>query len=183
MCVYCGASEAVVRRYGPVARELGRLVAREFGTLVYGGARVGLMGEVARTVHEFGGRVVGVLPDFMREREAGYLLADELITTVDMRARKAILESRSDAFIALPGGFGTLDEIVETATNETLGLHAKPLVAINVDGFYEPLKVLLARLVDDGFAQPTHRDAVLFADTPAEAVALIKGRLQTDQVG
>ena len=128
-----------------VAEEMGALMAKRQVTLIYGGGNIGLMGAVARSVHAHGGKVVGVIPQFMRKNEIAYEAADELIVTKDMRERKAIMESRADAFVALPGGFGTLEEILEILTLKQLSIHRKPVVLLNTEGFYQHLLQLFER--------------------------------------
>ena len=120
VCVYSSSSDAVAPQFVEAAEALGAALAKRQMTLVFGGGRVGLMGVVARAVHQHGGQVIGVIPDFMRSREIAYEEADELIFTKTMRERKAIMEDRSDAFMTLPGGFGTLEEILEIITLKQL---------------------------------------------------------------
>jgi hypothetical protein len=125
------------------------------------------MGIVARAVHAGGGTVIGVMPEWMLALDIGYLLADELIVTPDMRTRKATMEARADGFIALPGGIGTFEELLETTTNKQLGLHAKPVVAINTDGYFDPLIAQFDRMIVEGFTKPAFRDVLHFAPDPA----------------
>src|SRR5437867_216516 len=131
ICVFSSSSDAVAPHYVELAQSFGALLARRHMGLVYGAGRVGLMGVLARAVHAHGGRVIGVIPDFLRAQEVAYEEADELIVTRDLRERKAIMESRYDAFVALPGGFGTLEEILEILTLKQLATHAKPVVFLN----------------------------------------------------
>ena len=133
ICVYSSSSDAIAPEFFAVAEELGAALAGAGYGLIYGGARVGLMGAVARAVHAHGGHVVGVLPGVLQRKELTYEPADELIITQDLRERKAIMETRADAFIALPGGFGTLEEVLEILTLKQLLLHSKPLVLLNTD--------------------------------------------------
>jgi uncharacterized protein (TIGR00730 family) len=132
-------------------------MARRGIALVYGGTDVGLMGTMARSVHEHGGRVIGVIPELLHSRGIAYGLADELIVTRDMRERKAVMEARADAFVALPGGFGTLEELLEIITGKQLGYHAKPVVLLDVEGFYQPLIRLFDHIYEQRFARPEHR--------------------------
>ena len=139
LCVYCSSSDRLAPKYYTAAEELGRaIVARGWG-LVYGGGKTGLMGAVARGVKENGGRVVGVIPEFMKSRELAYEDADEMITVVTMRERKLLMEARADAFVTLPGGYGTLEEIMEILTLRQLDIVKKPCVFLNQDGFYDDL--------------------------------------------
>ncbi len=126
-------------------------------TLIYGGANVGLMGVLARTSHEHGGKVVGVIPEALRDRELAYTDADELIVTSNLRDRKKIMEERADAFLALPGGFGTLEEVVEEITLRQLGLHDKPVVLLNTDGYFDPLLRYFDHIFAERFA-PQHAE-------------------------
>lgn len=158
LCVYCSSSDRLDPKYAVAAEELGReLVARGWG-LVYGGGKTGLMGAVARAVKACGGRVVGVIPEFMKARELAYDEADELVTVVTMRERKLLMEARADAFVALPGGFGTLEEIMEILTLRQLDVVKKPCVFFNQDGFYDPLLQLFDRMLAEKFFKPSNMD-------------------------
>lgn len=176
VCVFCGSSGAVDPAFLKVARQLGQLLADAGMELVYGGASIGLMGEVARGVHERRGRVVGVLPRFFLDKKITYEAADELIVTRDMRERKAIMDERADAFVVLPGGVGTLEEAMEIMSQIQLKLTRKPLVFINTFGFYDGLRVFLAQLIEAKFAKP---EAMQFFDmvaNPAGAMEMIARR-------
>ncbi|SDS21513.1 TIGR00730 family Rossman fold protein [Opitutus sp. GAS368] len=158
LCVYCSSSDRLDPKYAAAAEELGReLVARGFG-LVYGGGKTGLMGAVARAVKSRGGRVVGVIPEFMKARELAYDEADELVTVVTMRERKLLMEARADAFVALPGGFGTLEEIMEILTLRQLDVVKKPCVFFNQDGFYDDLIKLFEKMLAEKFFKPSNMD-------------------------
>lgn len=156
LCVYCSSSDRIDPKYYAVAAELGReLVARGWG-LVYGGGKTGLMGAVARAVKERGGRVVGVIPEFMKARELAFDAADELVTVITMRERKLLMETRADAFVALPGGFGTLEEIMEILTLRQLNVVKKPCVFLNQDGFYDGLFCLFEKMLAENFFKPSN---------------------------
>ena len=156
LCVYCASSDRLDPKYAAAAEELGReLVARGWG-LVYGGGKTGLMGAVARGTKAAGGRVVGVIPAFMKARELAFDEADELLTVVTMRERKLLMEARADAFVALPGGFGTLEEIMEILTLRQLDVVRKPCVFFNQDGFYDPLLQLFDRMLAEKFFKPSN---------------------------
>jgi len=157
VCVYASSSDALSPIYQDAARQLGLAIGARGLTLVYGAGHIGLMGITARAVHEAGGRVVGVIPDMLHERELSYMEADELIITGGMRERKAIMEDRADAFIALPGGFGTFEEILEVLTLKQLHYHEKPVCFFNVNGFYSPLLECFERLFAEKFTQEQHR--------------------------
>ena len=173
ICVFCGSSSAVDPVYLSAAFELGRCIGREGIDLVYGGASIGLMGEVARGVHQENGKVVGVLPEIFKKNEIVYDDADELIVTRDMRERKAVMEERSDAFIALPGGIGTLEEAVEILSMIQLQLTQKPLVFVNTRNFYGALLQHFQNLVAWEFAKAETLNLFTMVDTPQEAVAAI----------
>jgi len=170
ICVFSSSSDAVAPHYMAAATELGAAIAKRSLTLVYGGGRVGLMGVVARSVHAHGGRVVGVIPGFLRRHEVAYEEADELIVTKDLRERKAIMEERADAFIALPGGFGTLEEILEILTLKQLATHSKPIVFLNTERFFDPLLNLFEQLFDQSFAKPETRTHYHVANAPMEVL-------------
>jgi uncharacterized protein (TIGR00730 family) len=157
VCVYCSSSTAVDHAHVLVARELGAALAARGDVLVWGGATVGLMGEVARAAHAAGGRTVGVIPDALRAVEIADHAADELVITPDLLTRKAELARRADAFVALPGGFGTLEELLEQITGRLLGFHHKPIVLADVGGFWQPLLAVFEHLYREQFARPESR--------------------------
>lgn len=163
ICVFSSSSDVIENGFFELATELGRDIARRGDTMVYGGCSVGLMGAVARGVHELGGKVVGVIPKFIHARGLGYEPSDELIVTGDMRERKAMMEARSDAFIALPGGFGTLEEMLEIITLKQLQQHTKPVIFLNHAGFYDPLAALFEHMYERRFAKPVYRDMYYLA--------------------
>lgn len=173
ICVFCSSSAAVPPAYFEAARTLGALLAQRRCTLVYGGASVGLMGALATSVHQHGGTVVGIIPESMQSKGIAYETADELVVTPDLRTRKALMTARADAFVALPGGFGTLEEVLETLTLKQLGLHAKPIVFVNTRGFYDPLLDLFEHLYRDRFAKPDCRRLYHVATDAADAFAYL----------
>lgn len=174
LCVYCASSDRLDQKYYDGAAELGReMVAREWG-LVYGGGKTGMMGCVARAVKQGGGKVIGVIPEFMKVKELAYDEADELVTVVTMRERKLLMESRAEAFVALPGGFGTLEEILEILTLRQLDVVRKPCVLFNQDGFYDPLLALFDRMVRDKFLKPSNLDVFRVARTVPEIFVKIE---------
>jgi uncharacterized protein (TIGR00730 family) len=167
VCVYCSSSTALEHAHVALARELGAALGARGDVLVWGGATVGLMGEVARAVRAAGGRTVGVIPEALQAIEIAEHAADELVVTGDMLTRKAELARRADAFVALPGGFGTLEELLEQLTGRLLGFHDKPIVLADVDGFWQPLLALFEHLYAEGFARPESRRAYALAtDVP-----------------
>lgn len=173
LCVYCASSDRLEQKYYDVATELGReLVTRGWG-LVYGGGKTGVMGTIARSVKQAGGKVVGVIPEFMKARELAYDEADELVTVITMRERKLLMETRADAFVTLPGGWGTLEEIMEILTLRQLDVVKKPCVIFNQDGFYDPLLALFDRMLAERFFKPSNMDLFRVAKTVPEVFAQI----------
>ncbi|MEL7086994.1 MAG: TIGR00730 family Rossman fold protein, partial [Planctomycetota bacterium] len=148
VCVYCSSSPRAEPTFGEIGDRIGDEIARRKQTLVYGGGSTGLMGRVARAVHARGGTVVGVIPESMKKIEVAYLDADELIVTQTMRQRKHEMDERADAFLILPGGFGTLEELSEVITHRYLKFHDKPIVLLNTDGFYDHLIALFEHFID-----------------------------------
>lgn len=155
--VYAASSAAIDAPYIDAAERLGTQIAAHGKTLVYGGGNVGLMGACARAVHAGGGRVIGVIPEKLQGLELSYIAADELIVTTGMRERKAIMEDRSDAFVALPGGLGTLEEIIEVIVLKQLQYHQKPIVFLNTDGIFNRLFDFLDALVEARFVKDNQR--------------------------
>jgi uncharacterized protein (TIGR00730 family) len=176
VCVYCASSGDVDAGFLDLGRAVGRRLAEEGHALVYGGGGVGLMGEVARGVHDRGGRVVGVIPESMRVTEVAYEEADELIWTDHMRPRKAEMERRADAFITLPGGLGTLEELSEILVLRYLGYHEKPVVLLNHEGFYDPLITFFNHLLETRFARARALADLAVVGTVDEAMVAIRGR-------
>lgn len=161
VCVFCGSSRGAHPEYGEAARQIGRAVAARGLTLVYGGGNVGLMGEVADAVVAAGGRVVGVIPQSLAEWEVAHTGLSELHIVGSMHERKQQMAEMADAFIALPGGIGTFEELFEILTWAQLGLHQKPCAVLNVRGYFDPLLTLLDRAVEEQFLLPQHRALLL----------------------
>lgn len=172
ICVFCSSSDALDAVYFDAAAALGVSIARRGYTLVYGGGKWGLMGAVARAAHAAGGRVVGIVPESLVAQV--YTAADELIRTPDMRARKAAMEARADAFIGLPGGFGTLEELLEIITLKQLAIHTKPIVLLNVAGFYDGLLAVFEGMYRRRFAQPAFSQLYHVAPDAAGALAYVE---------
>jgi uncharacterized protein (TIGR00730 family) len=166
VCVFCGSNTGSEERYAEAARELGRLLAREGIGLVYGGGSVGLMGQLADAVLSAGGEVIGVIPHALWAREVGHRGLTQLHIVETMHERKAMMAELSDAFIALPGGLGTLEEIFEIWTWAQLGLHAKPLGFLDVNGFYTPLMQFLDRAARERFLRTEHRAIAVVENDP-----------------
>ena len=171
--VYCSSSEAVADIYRAAAHELGTLIARHGYNMIYGGSRVGLMGVVSDAAHAAGGTVLAVMPALFQAASLPHNEQIELIITDGMRARKAMMEDRADAFIALPGGYGTLEELLEVITNKQLELHTKPIVLLNTNSYYAPLLAQFDAGVDQHFIRPQFRDLFYVAATPTEALDYI----------
>jgi uncharacterized protein (TIGR00730 family) len=151
ICVYCGSNQGHDPRFAVAARRFGEVLAANRIGLVYGGGTAGLMGAVARAVRDHGGEVIGVIPEFLKAQERMFADADEIIVTADMHERKRLMFEHADAFVALPGGVGTLEEVVEQLTWAQLGRHKKPILIANIAGFWDPLIAMLDHLFSLGF--------------------------------
>lgn len=169
ICVFLSSSNEVDDAYFKVAEEVGRGIAERWWTLVYGGSDLGLMGRLARAADRSKGKVVGIIPDMLHKKVPLLGGPHELIVTPDLRQRKTIMELKSDAFIALPGGFGTLEELLEILTLKQLKCHSKPVVILNTNGFYDPLLEFFERMFEQKFAKHKHRELFFTAKTPQEA--------------
>ena len=174
ICVYCSSSDAIADTYPPVAEALGREMARRGHELVYGGGAVGLMGVLAEAAHEAGGTVTGVIPSKLQAREGIAYDADELIVTDTMRERKRIMYQTADAFVVLPGGYGTLEEFMEVLTLKQLGYHDHPIAVLNVDGFYDTLLSFFEELRDGRFTRAAVTDLVAIAPSAEAALDRIE---------
>jgi uncharacterized protein (TIGR00730 family) len=173
VCVYCSSSGAVDASHVEVARALGTALAQRGDVLVWGGATVGLMGELARAARAAGGRTVGIIPEALLAVEIADHEADELVVTADMGARKAEMARRADGFVVLPGGFGTLEELLEQLTLRLLHLHDKPIVLVDVDGYWQPLLALFEHLYERGAARPESRAGYTVVRSATEAIAAL----------
>jgi len=174
VCVFCASSPHVDQVYRDAARELGRLLGEGGHTLVYGGTRNGLMGVLAGAVHAAGGRVVGVIPTRMLDHDIAYREADDLLVAETMAERKGEMEKRADAFVALPGGFGTLEELCEVITLKQLLYVSGPIVIVNVAGYYDRFLDHLEYMYETGFAYAVYRALYCTVSTPQEALAYIE---------
>lgn len=175
LCVYCGSSGAVAETYRSSARELGAGLAQAGIELVFGGGRVGLMGLLADAALAKGGRVTGIIPVGLRDAELAHQGVNELIVVDTMHARKALMAERAGAFAILPGGIGTLDETFETLSWKQLGLHDKPIFLVDVAGYWAPLRALLDRVVEAGFARPATRDLLEMVPTVSALIGKLLG--------
>src|SRR5215510_9408196 len=164
VCVYCGSGPGTNPRFVESAQALGKIFAENNIRLVYGGGSVGLMGAIAKSVLDHGGAVTGSIPEFMRKRENALTKVQEMIVTPDMHERKRLMFERSDAFVALPGGVGTLEEFVEQLTWQQLGRHSKPVLLADIEGFWEPLLDLLTHMRATQFIRPGFTVEVLKAE-------------------
>ncbi len=175
ICVFCGSHEGTRAGYREAAVALGGLIARRGWTLVYGGASVGLMGALADAALEGGGEVIGILPAALQDREIAHRSLTELRLVDSMHARKQAMADLADAFIALPGGIGTLEELCEMLTWSQLGLHHKPVGILNVEHYYDPLLALIDNAFRDGFIREKHRHRYLAEEDPARLLDRLAG--------
>lgn len=171
--VFCASRDDLHPAYIATAEALGQHLAARGDALVYGGGSIGLMGVIARTVHAHGGTVIGVIPQRLLAREVGYREADELIISRGMDDRKQIIMARADGFLILPGGFGTMDELFEVLTLKQLGYHQKPIVLLNVEGFFDPLLALFEHLYATGTAYARYRGLYTVCATLEAALAAL----------
>ena len=172
--VYCSSSKSVPAVYFEAAAELGGAIAARGWAVVYGGNAVGCMGALADAARAAGGRVVGITPQLLVDHGIADEQCDELIVTATMRERKALLEQRGDAFVALPGGLGTFEEVFEVLVGRTLGYHEKPVVLLNVAGYYGPLLAMIEHGIEHRFIRPVARDAYVVAGSVAEAIGFLE---------
>jgi uncharacterized protein (TIGR00730 family) len=170
ICVYCGSSLGNQPLYREAALAMGAVLASRKIGLVYGGGNVGLMGVVADAVLAGGGEVIGVIPQSLADREIAHSGVTDLRIVDSMHTRKALMADLSDAFIAMPGGFGTFEEIFEAVTWTQLGVHRKPSGLLNVGGFYTPLALFIDQAVSEGFIKPVHRESIVVDDDPERLV-------------
>lgn len=168
VCIFCASSVGNDPAHIELARSLATTIAERGIRLVYGGGRVGLMGVVADTALAAGGEVIGVIPTSLKEKEIAHESLTELCVTGSMHERKATMERLSEGFIALPGGFGTLDEFCEIITWSQLGYHAKPIGMLDSNGYFDALRAFFDQSVDAGFVRPEHRQIILDGQSPAE---------------
>ena len=178
ICVYCGSGSGRNPAFAKAARDFGRILAENRIGLVYGGGSLGLMGEIAHATLRHGGHVTGIIPGFLSEREHMLIEAQELIVVDDMHQRKHLMFVKSDAFVALPGGIGTLEEFVEQLTWSQLGRHAKPGVLANIEGFWDPLLALFDKMSGELFVRPGLELNMLVVDRVDEVISAIDKALQ-----
>lgn len=174
VCVYCGSSYGTDDSYRQAAATIGRILAEQKIGLVYGGGHVGLMGATADAVLENGGKAIGIIPAHIADKEVAHEKLSELHIVHSMHERKQMMVERSDAFVVLPGGFGTMDEFFEILTWKQLGLHRKPVILLNINNYWTPLLSLLDSIISNEFARPADRDFFQVAHDPAEVGILLQ---------
>lgn len=177
VCVYCGSRNGANSAYSEAARTFGDLLAQEGWRLVYGAGDVGLMGEVARAAQSSGGDTFGVIPVHLLKREVGKTDLTRFVVTETMHERKKVMIMNADAVVVLPGGPGSLDELFEALTWRQLGLHEKPILVMNVDGYWDALYDLLQQVIGQGFADGSLADFITWVDDPADAMSTLRGFL------
>ncbi|ALK08596.1 TIGR00730 family Rossman fold protein [Blastochloris viridis] len=178
VCVYCGSTDGRNPVFLETAHQLGRLLAEDGIRLIWGGGSIGLMGAVARAVLDHGGSVTGIIPQFLVDRELSFEGASELIVTEDMHTRKRQMFERADAFVALPGGIGTLEELVEQMTWAQLGRHRKPILIANIAGFWDPLLALIDHMRDSGFIRPQWEVRPLVATRVEDIIPMLRAAIR-----
>jgi uncharacterized protein (TIGR00730 family) len=174
ICVYCGSGAGNDPAFRDCARAFGHAMAEHGIGLVYGGGTIGLMGTIAEAVLDGGGHVTGIMPDFLKSREKLLDRVQETIIVPDMHSRKQLMFEKADAFVALPGGVGTLEELVEQMTWAQLGRHTKPILLLNINGFWKPLLVLLAHMREQGFIRPGLELNYLVAERIDEVIPMLR---------
>ncbi len=180
ICVFCGANSGKAKSFGEAAIKLGQYMAQNEIKLVYGAGNIGMMGIIADAVLEAHGYVIGVIPDFLKAKEVCHTGLQELLVTANMHQRKEIMADRSDAFIAMPGGYGTLDELAEILTWAQLGLHSKPIGLLNVNGYFDSLIRFFDDMVEKGFLHPKNRHMVITDSQPEGLIAKMKAYTPPD---
>jgi uncharacterized protein (TIGR00730 family) len=177
LCVFCGSQRGDDPAFAVAATRLGALLAQHGTALVYGGGRTGLMGALADAALAGGGTVIGVIPEFLKGWELGHADATEMVVVPDMHTRKRMMFERADAFCLLPGGIGSLDEFFEIVTWRQLHRHNKPVVVLNLNGYWQPLVALFQAIVTNGFAHAGHRDLVTVVETAEAVIDAVEGEL------
>ena len=174
VCVFCSSAGGLPEAYRSAARDLGRELAVRGHRLVYGGGNIGLMGAIARAVLGHGGHVTGIIPEFLKSRERLLEAVQETLVVPDMHTRKRLMFERADAFVALPGGIGTLEELVEQMTWAQLGRHTKPILLLSLNGFWRPLLGLFAHMREQGFIRPGLDLSYLVAERVEEVIPMLE---------
>lgn len=174
IAVFCGSSAGTSSKIIKMARDLGVLLANEQIELVYGGSKIGLMGELASSALKEGGSVIGIIPEFLKTKEVVHSGISELLVTENMHDRKVAMYERSEGFLIIPGGFGTMDEFFEITTWGQLGLHSKPIAILNMDGYYDHLIKQFERMVQTGLLNKVHLNTLIVAQTVEEVLVKMK---------
>ena len=180
ICVYCSSSDQINEKYFELARKIGELIGKSGHDFVFGGGCVGLMGEAANSAKRCGSKIYGVIPEKLNQHKICYEECDKLIITKNMRDRKQIMDELSDAFIALPGGFGTLEEISEMITGKQLGFHKKPLVIFDVNNFYAPLFEFFNNMYEEKFAKESYKTLYYITSSPEDALKYLEEYMPSD---
>lgn len=180
LCVYCGSRPGRNNHFKKIAKKFGEILAQEKIRLVYGGGNVGLMGVIANAVMACGGKVTGIIPHHLDEEESGWKEATDFFVVDNMHDRKRMMFDHSDAFVALPGSIGTLDETIEVITWKQLGLHNKPIIIVNMDNYWQSLIALIDNFIAEEFTGPDTRDLFHVVDTVEDVVPLIKSLPKID---
>ena len=181
ICVYCASSSQVKEEYYSTAEKLGNLLVADEMRLVYGGGSRGLMGKIADTILEAGGKVTGIMPRFMTEVEWNHTGVTEMILVDSMHERKEKMAAMADAVVALPGGCGTMEELLEVITWKRLGIFSKPIIICNTEGYFDPLIEMLNRSVDENFMREEHRTMWQVASTPDEVMYALRNPVKWDE--
>ncbi len=181
ICVFCGSSPGSDARFAQSARLLGQLIASRGFSLVFGGGGLGLMGEVARAARDGGAKVTGILPEFLRHLEPPLAHGEDVVVVPDLFIRKHRMVAMADAFVVLPGGMGTLDEFFEVVTSAQLAVHTKPVVLVNIAGYYDPLLALVDHTIRSGFAAPASAKLFRVAKSAEEAMDILTAALHPPQ--
>ncbi|MCW1238491.1 LOG family protein [Bacillus pretiosus] len=174
ICVFCGSNYGESEEYKKAAEKLGEFLGKKNTTLIYGGGKVGLMGSVANSALQAGGNVVGIIPEFLRDKEIAHQGLTDLIVVDSMHSRKQKMNEMADGFIVLPGGYGTYEEMFEVLSWGQIGIHKKPVGLLNVDGFFDPLIKMLQHTVDKGFARPENLNLILSSTNIEELFVQMK---------
>lgn len=182
LCVYCGSRPGRNSRFKKIAKKFGEILAQEKIRLIYGGGNVGLMGILANTVMKSGGQVTGIIPQHLNEEEVGWKEATDFFVVDNMHDRKRMMFDHSDAFVALPGSIGTLDETIEVITWKQLGLHNKPIILVNIDDYWQPFLALIDNFIQEEFTSPETRDLFQVVKTVEDVVPLLKTMPEIDPI-
>ncbi|MDA3911506.1 MAG: TIGR00730 family Rossman fold protein [Bacteroidales bacterium] len=174
ICAFCGSSEDLDASYYHLASQCGEIIGKSGHNLIYGAGKIGLMGRLAQSTRDFGGKSIGIIPERLRIEGVASDMDNEQIITPDMKTRKDVMRNRSDAFLALPGGFGTMEELLEVITLKQLQYHNKAIVLLNGNGFFDEMLVFFERMYKENFANPSYRKLYQVESSPEKAIAAIE---------